>query len=129
MSTLCRAEPDWQRNVGQGNKTVRIRGFHSAAKFFYQFIFATFYVFFALLKYRVKGLERFLGFFEKNSGFIVKFRKFFGFIFFGDDGYWSKNQSQNDMISLTSLCVLASWPFEFPLIRTQKIAPNRTQSQ
>jgi hypothetical protein len=86
MHTLCRAEPDWQRNVGHGNKTERIRGFHSPAnhtpaKFFCQFIFATFYVFFALLKYRVKGLERFLGFFEKNSRFIVKFRKFFGYFF------------------------------------------------
>jgi hypothetical protein len=29
-----------------------------------------------------KRTSKFLGFFEKNSRFIVKFRKFFGFIFF-----------------------------------------------
>jgi hypothetical protein len=36
----------------------------------------------AFPKRRVNGLEKFFGFFEKNSRFIVKFRKFFGFIFF-----------------------------------------------
>jgi hypothetical protein len=90
MSMLCRAEPEWQRNVGQGNKTERIRGSHSLAnhspaKFICQFIFSPFYVVSASPKRGVNGLERFFGFFEKNSRFIVKFRKFFGFIFFESD--------------------------------------------
>jgi protein O-mannosyl-transferase len=42
-----------------------------------------------------KQAEKNFGFFEKNSGFIVKFRKFFGFIFFGGKAMTPNNETVN----------------------------------
>jgi hypothetical protein len=91
MSKLCRVEPeclpgiaavakagqgnDWHGNGNHGFFPSYSPAQHSPAKFFCPIHLSAF------LKYTVKGLEKFFGFFEKNSRFIVKFRKFFGFIF------------------------------------------------